>query len=94
MPKLKFDDAENESDFGIVEGVIGPVIVAKQMIGTAMNELVRVGQDRLVGEVIRLQGDTVTIQVSLFNVYSIYGLASNSLARGAAADPRVPISKA
>ena len=33
------------------------------MIGCAMYELVRVGYDKLVGEVIRIEADKATIQV-------------------------------
>ncbi len=33
------------------------------MSGAAMYELVRVGTDKLIGEIIRLEGDTATIQV-------------------------------
>ena len=33
------------------------------MAGAAMYELVRVGHDELVGEIIRLEGDMATIQV-------------------------------
>lgn len=41
----------------------GPVVVAEAMAGSAMYELVRVGGDNLIGEIIRLEGDTATIQV-------------------------------
>lgn len=41
----------------------GPVVVAENMLGSAMYELVRVGHDELVGEVIRIDGDKTTIQV-------------------------------
>lgn len=41
----------------------GPVVVAENMIGCAMYELVKVGHDNLVGEVIRIDGDKATIQV-------------------------------
>ncbi len=34
------------------------------MSGSAMYELVRVGYSELVGEIIRLEGDMATIQVS------------------------------
>jgi hypothetical protein len=34
------------------------------MSGSAMYELVRVGADSLIGEIIRLEGDTATIQAS------------------------------
>jgi V-type H+-transporting ATPase subunit A len=34
------------------------------MSGAAMYELVRVGYEELVGEIIRLEGDMATIQVS------------------------------
>jgi V-type H+-transporting ATPase subunit A len=38
------------------------VVVAERMSGAAMYELVRVGRDKLVGEIIRLEGDTAFIQ--------------------------------
>ena len=40
----------------------GPVVVADNMYGAAMYELVRVGGDQLIGEIIRLAGETATIQ--------------------------------
>jgi hypothetical protein len=43
--------------------VSGPVVVAANMGGAAMYELVRVGGDKLIGEIIRLEADTATIQV-------------------------------
>ncbi|XP_045619914.1 V-type proton ATPase catalytic subunit A [Procambarus clarkii] len=60
LPKLQ--DA-SESLLGSVWGVSGPVVTAKQMSGSAMYELVRVGHQELVGEIIRLEGDMATIQV-------------------------------
>ena len=42
--------------------VSGPVVVADGMAGAAMYELVRVGHDKLIGEIIRLEGDSATIQ--------------------------------
>ena len=47
LPKIR--DEERESRFGQVFGVSGPVVVAENMIGAAMYELVRVGHDELVG---------------------------------------------
>ena len=47
---------------GYVKKVSGPVVVADRMGGSAMYELVRVGADSLIGEIIRLEGDTATIQ--------------------------------
>lgn len=49
--------------FGVVYSVSGPVVVASQMRGAAMYELVRVGHSELIGEIIRLEGDTATLQV-------------------------------
>lgn len=43
--------------------VSGPVVVAENMIGCAMYELVKVGHDNLVGEVIRINADKASIQV-------------------------------
>ena len=45
--------------------VSGPVVVADGMGGAAMYELVRVGHDNLIGEIIRLEGDSATIQGAL-----------------------------
>ena len=51
----------------IIEGKIikiaGPVIVADGMRGSQMYEMVRVGEEKLIGEIIELEGDTATIQV-------------------------------
>ncbi len=38
------------------------MVVADGMGGAAMYELVRVGHDKLIGEIIRLEGDSATIQ--------------------------------
>ncbi|KAI9105432.1 ATP synthase alpha/beta family, nucleotide-binding domain-containing protein [Phlyctochytrium arcticum] len=59
----KIRDEEDEGAFGSVYSVSGPVVVAENMIGCAMYELVRVGHYELVGEVIRIDGDKATIQV-------------------------------
>jgi len=60
---LRFEDVEVESDYGVIYSVSGPVVIADKMGGAAMSELVRVGHHQLVGEIIRLEGDTATIQV-------------------------------
>lgn len=68
-----YKDEEKESMFGYVLKVSGPrmtwagrihflVVVADHMSGSSMFELVRVGYDRLVGEIIKLEGDTASIQ--------------------------------
>ena len=44
--------------------VSGPVVIADNMAGAAMYELVRVGNDKLIGEIIRLENDSATIQGS------------------------------
>ncbi|KAF7531528.1 hypothetical protein G7Z17_g13722 [Cylindrodendrum hubeiense] len=49
--------------YGKIYSVSGPVVVAEDMIGVAMYELVKVGHDNLVGEVIRINADQATIQV-------------------------------
>merc|ERR1740137_96463 len=59
----KIRDEERESRFGYVYAVSGPVVTAEHMSGSAMYELVRVGYQELVGEIIRLEGDMATIQV-------------------------------
>lgn len=59
----KIRDEDRESRYGQVYGVSGPVVIAENMAGSAMYELVRVGHDELVGEVIRIDADKTTIQV-------------------------------
>lgn len=47
------------------------VVTAEKMSGSAMYELVRVGYNELVGEIIRLEGDMATIQVRMVYVYAV-----------------------
>ena len=54
---------EKEADYGFIFKVSGPLVVADGMSGAAMYELVRVGHSKLVGEIIKLEGDTASIQV-------------------------------
>ncbi|KAF1997042.1 V-type ATPase [Amniculicola lignicola CBS 123094] len=54
---------EEEEEHGSVYSVSGPVIMAENMFGVAMYELVAVGHDNLSGEVIRIEADRATIQV-------------------------------
>jgi V-type H+-transporting ATPase subunit A len=61
LPKVR--DEEREGMFGTVFSVSGPVVIGENMRGCAMYELVRVGHDELVGEVIRIEADRATIQV-------------------------------
>ena len=56
-------EKESEAELGYVFSVSGPVVVAEKMIGSAMYELVRVGPQELIGEVIRIEKDKATIQV-------------------------------
>lgn len=48
--------------YGRVLKVSGPLVVADLMSGSGMFELVRVGHDKLIGEIIKLIGDTASIQ--------------------------------
>jgi len=59
----RFGSEEKESDYGFIFKVSGPLVVADGMSGAAMYELVRVGHSKLVGEIIKLEGDTASIQV-------------------------------
>ncbi len=47
---------------GDQDQVAGPLVVAENMSGSKMYELVKVGWDKLVGEIIKLEGDTASIQ--------------------------------
>lgn len=53
----------SEFKHGRIERVAGPVVVASNMLGARMYELVKVGSAGLIGEIIRVEADTATIQV-------------------------------
>jgi len=48
---------------GRVSRVLGPVVHARGVMLAQMQELVEVGEDRLIGEIVRLDGDKIAIQV-------------------------------
>ncbi|MBN1494925.1 V-type ATP synthase subunit A [Candidatus Peregrinibacteria bacterium] len=48
---------------GIIIKVSGPLVVAKNMEGARMYEVVRVSEKKLIGEIIGINGDQVSIQV-------------------------------
>jgi V/A-type H+-transporting ATPase subunit A len=54
--------ADNQITGRIVK-VSGPLVIASGMAGCRMFDVVRVGENRLIGEVIELKGDTASIQV-------------------------------
>lgn len=53
---------EKSSDYGRIYKVAGPLVVAEKMSGSKMYELVKVGWDKLVGEIIKLEGDKASLQ--------------------------------
>lgn len=56
-------DEQKENDLGKIYSITGPVVVGTNLEGCAMYEIVRVGYMKLMGEVIKINGDKVTIQV-------------------------------
>jgi V/A-type H+-transporting ATPase subunit A len=54
---------EENKEKGIISAINGPVIKGKNMTTFKMREMVTVGEQRLIGEVIVLEGDIGTIQV-------------------------------
>jgi V/A-type H+-transporting ATPase subunit A len=48
---------------GIIQSIAGPLVIAKDMRGCEMYEVVRVGQEGLMGETIKLMEDLAYIQV-------------------------------
>jgi len=53
----------NKSAVGYIVGISGPVVVAKGLPHVKMGEVVYVGEEQLVGEVVRVSSDSFTIQV-------------------------------
>ena len=54
--------AQTVSEDGIIASVSGPVVTARDL-DARMNDVVYVGDEGLMGEVIEIEGDTTTIQV-------------------------------
>ena len=48
---------------GKVAKIVGPVVIAKGVRNAKMLDLVEVGEDHLVGEIVKLEGDRASIQV-------------------------------
>ncbi|MCG3258545.1 MAG: V-type ATP synthase subunit A [Candidatus Heimdallarchaeota archaeon] len=48
---------------GLIARISGPVVQASNMLGSKLYDVARVGEEKLVGEIIRLTGDLATIQV-------------------------------
>ncbi len=53
----------SELSKGTIIKVAGPVVVAKDMIGARMYDVVRVGSENLIGEIVELHGELASIQV-------------------------------
>ncbi len=48
---------------GRIQRISGPAVIAQGMMGARMYDIVRVGEEKLVGEIIRLDGDNAFVQV-------------------------------
>ncbi len=48
---------------GVITTIAGPVVKATKMSGSKMYDVVKVGEDQLIGEIIELEEDEATIQV-------------------------------
>ncbi len=48
---------------GKVQRISGPAVIAEGMLGARMYDIVRVGDEELIGEIIRLDGETAFVQV-------------------------------
>src|SRR5690554_1035805 len=48
---------------GKIKSIAGPAVIAEGMMGARMYDIVRVGKEQLVGEIIRLDGDNAFVQV-------------------------------
>ncbi|MFO8051357.1 MAG: ATP synthase subunit A [Thermoplasmatota archaeon] len=54
---------KDENVAGMIEMIAGPVVKASGMSGSRMYDVVMVGKERLIGEIIELEGDTAVVQV-------------------------------
>ena len=53
---------ESSSSVSFLTLLFFVVVIGENMSGSKMYELVKIGWDKLVGEIIRLEGDTASIQ--------------------------------
>ena len=53
----------SEINSGKIVKVAGPVVVAEGMVGARMYDVVRVGEENLIGEIVELHGERASIQV-------------------------------
>ncbi len=56
-------DMNRGTSVGTIVKVSGPLVVASGMAGAKMYDVVRVSEQRLIGEIIEMRGDRASIQV-------------------------------
>src|SRR5271157_6248265 len=66
---------------GKVIRINGPIVKATGLGGSGLYDVVEIGQKRLIGEIIRLEGDTATIQIYEDNTGMRIGESAYSLER-------------
>ena len=66
---------------GKVIRINGPIIKATGLGGSGLYDVVEIGEKRLIGEIIRLEGDTATIQIYEENTGMRFGESAWSLER-------------
>ena len=50
---------------GKIWRISGPIVIAEDMKGSQVYEVVRIGNEELIGEIIGLEGDYATVQVCM-----------------------------
>ena len=73
---------------GRIVKVAGPVVIAEGMIGARMYDVVRVGEDNLIGEIVELQSAFIRNQ---FDVFAGQAAEIRALTTKIAADTSEPI---
>ena len=48
---------------GKINRISGPLVIANSMLGSSMYDVVKVGKEKLIGEIIQLKNDNAVIQV-------------------------------
>lgn len=59
----KLKDSSEKNNIGTIYGINGPVVTGVNMKGFSIREMVLVGQDKRLGEIISIDDDRATIQV-------------------------------
>ena len=64
---------------GRIQKISGPLVIAEGMRDANMFDVVRVGEQQLIGEIIEIHGDRASIQVYDANMFDVVRVGEQQL---------------